>query len=585
MEERLRQAHKMEAVRTLCGGIAHDFNNNLAGMIGYAELGIAEAGATTVAGYYFKQILNGCERAKKLVQQLGAFSGISMFAFETVSIARLLDEAVQHCRQSLPPHISLAVENRCRDTFIRGNSAQISQMISHLLSNAVLSLPAGGGAITVVLDEITLGETTHMLDFEIPPGGYLRLSVADTGCGIDPAAARRIFDPFFTTREVGQGAGMGLAVVHGVVLRHGGGITVESEPGRGTNGRYFPGRFFFCLPKANVLRMVLGQRLYFLSHDKVRHVHNQTAQVRQLFMRAVMVLLGIALQALPSQAANIAIITRDDILPYREFSAHYQQAGKKSRHVLKVFSLGINDAANSNLRQSIEAFSPGVLICIGQSALLFAAENFPKLPRICCMIPSFRDLAEAERTGSLAVSMEIGPEKIFDVLRLFKPKAKTIGMVYDPAESGEIVKEVREATLRKGLTLRALPIAAAQEAPAAFTKLIPEVDAVLLVCDRTVLTPQTLEALFSESFFHKVPVIGFSAKYVSLGALFAIEVPIEDLARETWNATEKCWADIEQCRGIVKPNTPGRIIINKKIAEKLDLTIPQTLRAASKEVE
>lgn len=279
-----------------------------------------------------------------------------------------------------------------------------------------------------------------------------------------------------------------------------------------------------------------------------------------------------------AHSATIAVITRDDILPYREFTEHYQKAGRKSGHTIKVFTLESKIASGTKAREQISTYDPAVLVCVGKSAALFAAEQFSGCIRICSMIPRPCDITDIVKSGALVVSMDIRADKKLDVLRTIKPRAKTIGTVYDPAESGEQVRELEEAAKREGFSLHAQRVADVKEAPPAVHAILSSVDAFMLLYDRTVLTPQTLDMLFAESFSRRVPVIGFSEKYVTLGALLSLEAPIQDLARVAWQATERCIAEPVAPSGIIKLETAGRIIINSTIAEKLGISIPETLK-------
>lgn len=316
------------------------------------------------------------------------------------------------------------------------------------------------------------------------------------------------------------------------------------------------------------------------------HCH-KTQNISFSRLRAgIALVFGFLLLSASADGANIAIITRDDILPYREFTERYQEAGKKSGHIIKVFSLESETASGRTVRDQITAYAPGVLVCVGKSASVFAAEQFPERIRICSMIPSPRDVADIVKSGACVVSMDIRAEKKLEILRTIKPRATTIGTVYDPGESGELVRELEAAAAREGISLRALSVAAAKDAPSAVKAMVASsIDAFILLYDRTLLTPQTLETLFAESFFHRVPVIGFSEKYVTMGALLSLEAPIPDLARAAWQATERYMSEPAACTGIIKIATAGRIIVNRTIAEKLGITIPATLKNVAAEIK
>lgn len=305
---------------------------------------------------------------------------------------------------------------------------------------------------------------------------------------------------------------------------------------------------------------------------------------RHIYFSAGMLL---CLAALPeiSYSASIAVITRSDIVPYRTFVDSYKEECRKfgrDRHTLQVFSIDSENADEKNsISTAIAAYKPDIIVCTGTTAVKFARENFQKIPLIYSMVLNPREIQDTGKPGMIGVSMEIDAATKFNVLREIKPDIRKAGTVYDPAESGEQVKEAVAAARKAGIEFLAVPVSSPREAVTAIEKVMAEVDAFMLFLDRTVLTPQTVEALFISSFRSKVPVIGFSEKYVSLGALLSIEVQISDFARETWKYTEECLAVSENCQGKKKATSTGKIVINRKIAEKMGLKIPDSIKARS----
>ncbi len=241
-ERRLRQAQKMEAIGTLAGGIAHDFNNILAAIIGYTEMSLC-------SGVSKKQILGNLEhvlhaglRAKELIKQILTFSRQSDQELKPIQIQFLLKEAVKMLRASLPATIRIRQNIRAGTATILADPTQIHQVVMNLATNAAHAMHEKGGTLGIDLAEVTFDvREASAIHSDLQAGTYLKLSVGDTGHGIESSVLHRIFDPFFTTKEPGEGTGMGLAVVHGIVKSHGGVITVESEPGKGTTFEiYFP---------------------------------------------------------------------------------------------------------------------------------------------------------------------------------------------------------------------------------------------------------------------------------------------------------------------------------------------------------
>jgi PAS domain S-box-containing protein len=247
LENQLRQAQKLEAIGTLAGGIAHDFNNILGAIIGYAELAHEDIPATSRSRKHLQEVLKAGHRAKELVHQILAFSRQTIPERRPVAISLIIKEAIKLLRASLPSTIQMRTEIKTRSDRAVADPVQIHQVLMNLCTNAGHAMREKGGILTVRLDELTVGETKSPA--KIQPGAYLRLVVADTGHGMDKAIQERIFDPFFTTKPLGEGTGLGLSVVHGIVTSHGGQISVSSEVGVGTT-------FEILLPQAaNVVEL------------------------------------------------------------------------------------------------------------------------------------------------------------------------------------------------------------------------------------------------------------------------------------------------------------------------------------------
>ena len=235
LEERLRQSQKMEAIGTLAGGIAHDFNNILAAVMGFAELSLETLPPDSQEHHYIQEILKAGNRAKDLVRHILAFSRKSGIQQGPVEIDLLLKEVVKFLRASLPSTIEIRQEFRTVGVRLMADPTQLYQVFMNLCTNAFHAMEEGGGVLTVTSEEVTLDEPTLRLAGGTgQPGPYLRVTVADTGVGIDPLVQPRIFDPFFTTKEMTRGTGLGLSVVHGIVLAHDGFVKVSSEMGMGS---------------------------------------------------------------------------------------------------------------------------------------------------------------------------------------------------------------------------------------------------------------------------------------------------------------------------------------------------------------
>ncbi len=233
LEVRLRQAQKMETIGTLAGGIAHDFNNILAAVIGYAELSLKIIDKESQAYNNLLKIIEAGIRAKDLVHQILAFSRQSEPEMVPVRMAGLVKESLKLLRPTLPTSIEIDVHIGSQAKVL-GDPAQLQQVIMNLCANAAQAMEERGGRLSISVFEQTLDDTSAVDGHGLAPGSYLTLMIEDQGVGIAPGVLDRIFDPFFTTKPPGKGTGMGLAVAHGIVTAHGGRITVESAPGRGS---------------------------------------------------------------------------------------------------------------------------------------------------------------------------------------------------------------------------------------------------------------------------------------------------------------------------------------------------------------
>lgn len=241
MEKQLRQAQKMEAIGTLAGGIAHDFNNILGAIMGYTELSRLDTPPSSILRSNLEEVLTAAHRAKDLVKQILAFSRQeSEHKRAPVEIGRIVKEALKLLRASLPATIEIRQDIQSETAMVLADSTQIHQVLVNLCTNAGHAM-SEGGVLTVGLTDVHWDYGLAALHPELKPASYLKLSVSDTGHGMDAATLERIFDPYFTTKEIGSGSGLGLAVVHGIVKRHDGAISVYSEPGKGSSFQiYFP---------------------------------------------------------------------------------------------------------------------------------------------------------------------------------------------------------------------------------------------------------------------------------------------------------------------------------------------------------
>jgi PAS domain S-box-containing protein len=240
LQSQLQKAQRMEAIGTLAGGIAHDFNNILSAILGYTEIAISDAAKDSELDHNLRQVLNAGGRAKDLVKQILTFSRQAEQELKPVQIKIAVKEALKLIRASLPTTIDIQ-QNITSDSVVLADLTQIHQVVMNLCTNASHAMQAEGGTLTINLVDSEINADIAAEHPGLIPGSYIKLSVIDTGHGMSPNLLNRIFDPFFTTKEKGEGTGMGLAVVHGIVKSYGGEIIVQSQPGKGTIfDIYFP---------------------------------------------------------------------------------------------------------------------------------------------------------------------------------------------------------------------------------------------------------------------------------------------------------------------------------------------------------
>jgi len=242
LETQLRQSQKLEAIGTLAGGIAHDFNNILQPMMGYTEIALSELSPASSMRDGLEQVLSASLRAKELIRQILTISRSAQEQQRIpTDISLIIKEALKLLRSSLPT--SVEIRQNIQRGVALADPTQIHQVLMNLCTNAAHAMD-DKGILEVRLSHVDLSESdlTDQSIVDLKPGPCLRLTVSDTGCGMDASTMEHIFDPYFTTKEVGKGSGLGLAVVSGIVKRHEGAITVRSEPGKGTAfTMYIPG--------------------------------------------------------------------------------------------------------------------------------------------------------------------------------------------------------------------------------------------------------------------------------------------------------------------------------------------------------
>jgi signal transduction histidine kinase/CheY-like chemotaxis protein len=227
LQQRLRQAEKMEAVGRLAAGIAHDFNNVLAGVFAYGEMLVEETPEHSAHKRYAKNVLSAATRGRALVEQILAYSRSQIGKRAPIDIGPVVADTLELLRGSLPATIRLEAGAPQGPLVVIGDATQLHQVVMNLCSNAIQAMSAGG-TLRVALEATELPAQRALSNGTLRPGHYVSLTVEDSGSGMDPATLERIFEPFFTTKEIGRGTGLGLSLVYAIVTDAGGAIDVRS---------------------------------------------------------------------------------------------------------------------------------------------------------------------------------------------------------------------------------------------------------------------------------------------------------------------------------------------------------------------
>jgi PAS domain S-box-containing protein len=321
-EETLRHAQKIEALGTLAGGIAHDFNNILLAIAGNTRLAISDLPSDHPVQRGLIEIGKASARASDLVNRILTFSRQGESRRQVIALPPAVEEAVKLLRATLPAMIHIRCEFAAGLPYVRADATQIHQIVVNLITNSAHAIgDEAAGIISVELDAVTLAQS-EIVTPELAAGRYVRLTVSDTGCGMDKETLDRVFDPFFTTKPVGRGTGLGLSVVHGIMRNHEGAILATSELGRGTLFRlYFPA---LDLPAADVAKPVAtispecrgeGRRVMYIDDEESLVFLMSRVLERSGYQVTGFSDPDLALQVLQQRASEFDVVVTDLSMP------------------------------------------------------------------------------------------------------------------------------------------------------------------------------------------------------------------------------------------------------------------------------
>jgi PAS domain S-box-containing protein len=318
LEKELQQAQKLDALGTLAGGIAHDFNNVLTAIMGLIEMESLDAGEGSQSRRRMAQALSACCRARDLIKQILAFSRQSDQQRKPIEMGPIVEDVFKMLRSTLPATIDMRLSLKAGQSIILGDPTQLHQVIVNLCTNAAHAMRDMGGILEIDLDNVEIDAIEAAEHLDQRPGSYVRLVVGDTGHGMDRKTLDRIFEPFFTTKGSGEGTGIGLAVVHGIVKSHGGRITADSKLGKGSTFQiYFP-RMESAVAPADKLKSQLptGNERILLVDDEEMLVDVITDMLTILGYEVVSANRSLdALQLFRSQCERFHLVITDLTMP------------------------------------------------------------------------------------------------------------------------------------------------------------------------------------------------------------------------------------------------------------------------------
>ncbi|MEQ8220877.1 MAG: response regulator [Candidatus Eremiobacterota bacterium] len=358
LEEELYDNHKMKAIGRLAGGIAHEFNNILVSILGYTEL-TAEELPEGVLRENLNEVIKSCHKAKELIKQILIFSQKSAQKKEPVVISVVLRDSIALLRALLPSTIEIQQNIEGNNSIILADPAQIQQILMNLCTNSVYAMAGKCGTLEISLADIDITQETAHLYEKLRPGQYVKLTISDTGHGMNTSVMKRIFEPYFTTKKFGEGIGMGLPVVHGIVKSHKGEIKVYSEIGKGTQFHiYFPcltrSRYENMTKETEQLTSQEGNKYILFVDDRKEIVNIGNRLIAKLGYEVIATTCSIeALEAFRNEPDKFSLVITDQTMPNMSGIALARELMKIRSDIPIILCTGYSEQVNEEQALSI----------------------------------------------------------------------------------------------------------------------------------------------------------------------------------------------------------------------------------------
>jgi len=355
LEHQLRQSQRMETIGTLASGIAHDFNNILSPILGYTDMAMEDAGENSQVRADLERVLEATNRAKELVEQILLFSKNVDREASPFHLHIIVREGLKFVRASLPTTIEIQQDISIESGVVLANSSQIHQVLVNLCTNAAHAMRDTGGVLRVELEPVEVDENLAAAHANLHTGPYARLLVSDTGSGMDETTLAHIFEPFFSTKDTKEATGLGLSVVHGIVMNHGGEIVVESKRGEGTRVMvYLPHAEKEQAPQVEVVDVTGEEHVLFVDDEKEIAKLGKRMLERKGYQVTTAANGEEALRLLRKSPDRFDVLVSDQTMPYITGLALAKQAHEIKPHLPVVLMTGYSDMITPEKLEELE---------------------------------------------------------------------------------------------------------------------------------------------------------------------------------------------------------------------------------------